>query len=136
MWGCTIAPTRISGPLHLTRPAGSCESRSVTPVESVPHGCGTVAVLQGVLLSRVLLLFFINSDIFLLFAGLPAGSGVLASQGDQPKKGEKKFFFRALLCVVCSINADSTLRYAPLRTTDAPTDYFSEERSGGLFAKN
>ena len=26
-------------------------------------------------------------------AGLPAGSGGLASQGDQPKKGEKNFFF-------------------------------------------
>ena len=56
--------------------------------------------------------------------------------GGPAKKRRKFFFFRALLCVVCSINADSTLRYAPLRTTDAPTDYFSEERSGGLFAKN
>ena len=31
---------------------------------------------------------------FLKFTGLPAGSGGLASQGDQPKKGEKIFFSR------------------------------------------
>ena len=50
-------------------------------------------------------------------SGLPAGSGVLASQGDQPKKGGIFFFFSMILiCVVCSINADATLRYAPLRT--------------------
>ena len=54
---------------------------------------------------------------FCLRPGLPAGSGVLASQGDQPKKGGIFFFFSMILiCVVCSINADATLRYAPLRT--------------------
>ena len=54
---------------------------------------------------------------FFPLPGLPAGSGVLASQGDQPKKGGIFFFFSMILiCVVCSINADATLRYAPLRT--------------------
>ena len=67
--------------------------------------------------------------------GFPQDLGFWPPRGTSQKK-VKFFFFRALLCVVCSINADSTLRYAPLRTTDAPTDYFSEERSGGLFAKN
>ena len=34
--------------------------------------------------------FFLN---FISSSGLPAGSGVLASQGDQPKKVEFFFFF-------------------------------------------
>ena len=59
-----------------------------------------------------------------LDTGLPAGSGVLASQGDQPKKGGIFFFFSMILiCVVCSINADATLRYAPLRTLSGQKNF-------------
>ena len=61
---------------------------------------------------------------FFPLSGLPAGSGVLASQGDQPKKGGIFFFFSMILiCVVCSINADATLRYAPLRTLSGQKNF-------------
>ena len=44
-----------------------------------------------------------------IISGLPAGSGVLASQGDQPKKGEKFFFFAP--CCVWYVALTLTLRY-------------------------
>ena len=50
-----------------------------------PAECSVPAPQRAFALSTSLFFFF-------SFTGLSAGFGVLASQGDQPKKGEKKFF--------------------------------------------
>ena len=85
----------------------------------VPHKSLKSLGLCAIFLPSAFVFFF-----FFLFSGLPAGSGVLASQGDQPKKGGIFFFFSMILiCVVCSINADATLRYAPLRTLSGQKNF-------------
>ena len=68
--------------------------------------CVGVAKLALVMYSGATLLFFF---FFSPSQGFPQDLGFWPPRGTSQKK-VKKFFFRALLCVVCSTNADVTLR--------------------------
>ena len=79
--------------------------------------------LRGV--GGIELSLFLRCVFFFSFnQGFPQDLGFWPPRGTSQKKVEFFFFFSMILiCVVCSINADATLRYAPLRTLSGQKNF-------------